>query len=80
MSESGAVAGAEILGNINPESRAPADGVLGLGTLLLKDCKLHRYILNIFVLPSQSNNIAQKSAFKPKRGHESTTGIHLINE
>ena len=39
-----------------------------------------RYILKIFVPPSQSNDIAKKSAFKPKRGHESTTGIHLIDE
>ena len=37
VSEGGAVAAAEILGNINPESRAPADGVLRLGTLLLTD-------------------------------------------
>ena len=39
-----------------------------------------RYIHSIFVPPSQSNDIAKKSAFKPKRGHESTTGIHLIDE
>ena len=38
------------------------------------------YILSIFVPLSQSNDIAKKSAFKPKRGHESTTGIHLIDE
>ena len=38
------------------------------------------YIHSIFVPPSQSNDIAKKSAFKPKRGHESTTGIHLIDE
>ena len=37
------------------------------------------YILSIFVPPSQSNDIAKKSASKPKSGHESTTGIHLIN-
>ena len=39
-----------------------------------------RYIHSIFVPPSQSNVIAKKSAFKPKRGNESTTGIHLIYE
>ena len=31
------------------------------------------YILSKFVAPSQSNDIAKKSAFKPKKGHESTT-------
>ena len=36
--------------------------------------------VTILVPPSQSNDIAKKSAFKPKRGHESTTGIHLIDE
>ena len=40
----------------------------------------YRYIHSIFVPLSQSNDIAKKSAFKPKRGHESTTGIHLIDE
>ena len=40
VSEGGAVAAAEILGNINPESRAPADGVLRLGTLLVTDCDI----------------------------------------
>ena len=39
-----------------------------------------RYIHSIFVPPSQSNDIAKKSAYKAKRGHESTTGIHLIDE
>ena len=38
------------------------------------------YILSIFVPLSQSNDIAKNSAFKPKRDHESTTGIHLIDE
>ena len=36
--------------------------------------------VTILVPLSQSNNIAKKSAFKQKRGHESTTGIHLIDE
>ena len=36
--------------------------------------------VTILVPPSQSNDIAKKSAFKQKWGHESTTGIHLIDE